>query len=419
VHFQAIVSGTFKRKKPQMAQAIDDINWSALKHAYGEASDVPNDIKLLNSTNEEAQKDALHRLFGSIYHQGSRYTATVAAIPFLADAALEKNNTKASDVIYLLSAIAEPSASAMIKDKLTVAEFRDAIRQEDAELSVEERENLDAFGYYPLIEVEVYDAVSNQVERLWPLAEVNEPNLQCAMVGLLCNFPEYWYKTQLYLSTLLNPAQETEHQESIRVACIDAIRYASGFKGIGSQDDLLKNFISEDNTLMTRARAALACSHMSNDTWHILLTCLDEADKLFTMDRELAKSTEWTAAQISKRIAECGTRHPSEILPRLIGALRAASNANADTSVIVHAIVTLLAGGTAKTSNCFANKGTHDLSDNERKGLLAIADFANWKIAGGWSGNLTSMIKSYGLPDKPNQLRRYVTGPTGFFKKFF
>ena len=46
------------------------------------------DIRALVSADEKVAKDALWRLSGNIYHQGTRYTATAPAIPYLVEAAL-------------------------------------------------------------------------------------------------------------------------------------------------------------------------------------------------------------------------------------------------------------------------------------------------------------------------------------------
>ncbi len=398
-----------------MGQALDDVDWSSLGHAYGEASDVPHDIRMLNAEDETSRKDALSRLLGSIYHQGTRYTATVAAIPFLADAALERITEQTPDIIHVLSAIAEASVLLMIENDQTVAEFREAMRQADSDLSLEDRKELEALGYYPSVEIEVYDAVSEQVEKLWPLVAEHETNIKCAMVELLSNFPEHWEKTQSYIKELLETVPATEDYDSVRISCFHAISSASRLKEIDTHDDILEPFLTEENTVITRARAALALKNPSDQIFRMLLKCLDEADKLFSIDRGLKTGNGWTAARISRLLAEHAQFDPSEVLPKLIGALKAASSANADTCPIVHAIIMLLAGGD-QTQNYFADKQRHDLNDNERKALLAIADDPIWTLENRWYGNF---IKTYGLPDRPDQLRQYVLGPLGLLKTMF
>ncbi len=58
---------------------LDLIDWSELEHAYGEAADVPDLLRSLDG-NPEAFGD----LLGALCHQGHRYSASAAAVPFLA-----------------------------------------------------------------------------------------------------------------------------------------------------------------------------------------------------------------------------------------------------------------------------------------------------------------------------------------------
>ncbi|NOK62044.1 MAG: hypothetical protein GFH27_549321n31 [Chloroflexi bacterium AL-W] len=48
---------------------LDDIPWQTLKHAYGSAYDVPQDLRRLTSTSDVYRENALWHLFGSICHR--------------------------------------------------------------------------------------------------------------------------------------------------------------------------------------------------------------------------------------------------------------------------------------------------------------------------------------------------------------
>ncbi|KAJ7228391.1 hypothetical protein GGX14DRAFT_538664 [Mycena pura] len=64
---------------------LDAVDWSSLKHAYGPATDVPDTLRRLASPSltEDDLRSIYYDLYGNIYHQGSRYSASVAAVPFL------------------------------------------------------------------------------------------------------------------------------------------------------------------------------------------------------------------------------------------------------------------------------------------------------------------------------------------------
>lgn len=72
---------------PRMLDGLDKVNWGSLKHAYGAATDVPDMIRRLASSDDAVRDGALHDAYGNIFHQGTRYTATPKAIPFLIELA--------------------------------------------------------------------------------------------------------------------------------------------------------------------------------------------------------------------------------------------------------------------------------------------------------------------------------------------
>ncbi|RAQ41321.1 hypothetical protein AFGD_011138 [Aspergillus flavus] len=62
---------------------LDSINWSALRHAYGSAWDVPAQLRALRPGNAEIKENAQRSLCSNIFHQGDRYEATAYAVPCL------------------------------------------------------------------------------------------------------------------------------------------------------------------------------------------------------------------------------------------------------------------------------------------------------------------------------------------------
>ncbi|MEU9111740.1 hypothetical protein AB0D04_08120 [Streptomyces sp. NPDC048483] len=68
---------------------MDDIDWAALEHAYGPADDVPGLLRAAGSVDVRMRDAALDELFSSLCHQGTIYSATAAAVPFIARLALD------------------------------------------------------------------------------------------------------------------------------------------------------------------------------------------------------------------------------------------------------------------------------------------------------------------------------------------
>ena len=90
-----------------MFKGLDDIEWGRLEHAYGAASDVPALIRDLTAKDEQVVEGAIYELFGTIYHQGTVYPASVPAVPFLAEALGSMAPKYQAQLLGLLRALAE------------------------------------------------------------------------------------------------------------------------------------------------------------------------------------------------------------------------------------------------------------------------------------------------------------------------
>jgi hypothetical protein len=90
-----------------MFEGLDAIDWAALRHAYGEASDVPATLRRLVSDDESVRQEALSDLCGTIWHQGTVYEATVPAIPFLYSLLTIDGPHDKPGIVALLTVIAD------------------------------------------------------------------------------------------------------------------------------------------------------------------------------------------------------------------------------------------------------------------------------------------------------------------------
>lgn len=66
-----------------MADDKDSVDFSALTHAFGSASDIPHKISRLTSSDSGVREAALDALYSALWGQGRLYPATPAAIPLL------------------------------------------------------------------------------------------------------------------------------------------------------------------------------------------------------------------------------------------------------------------------------------------------------------------------------------------------
>ncbi|MGY0236306.1 HEAT repeat domain-containing protein [Longispora urticae] len=88
-----------------MLTGLDDINWTRLGHAPGSAGDVPDLIRALLAPDEKTRDEALGGLYGTIFHQGARFEATAHAVPFLLEVLAAQAPADQSTLLGLLAAL--------------------------------------------------------------------------------------------------------------------------------------------------------------------------------------------------------------------------------------------------------------------------------------------------------------------------
>src|SRR6185312_10503993 len=85
-----------------MLDGLGTVDWKTLKHAYGPATDVPDMIRALGSADAGIRDSAMHSAFGNIFHQGTRYPATPAALPFLVELAAQPHHEDVGGLLGLI-----------------------------------------------------------------------------------------------------------------------------------------------------------------------------------------------------------------------------------------------------------------------------------------------------------------------------
>jgi HEAT repeat protein len=91
-------------------KTLDAIDWKSLKHAYGEASDVPKLLRALASDHAGKREGALDALFSTIWHQGTVYSASAAAVPFLIELSMSDAQGDLPAILDLLAHLATGSS---------------------------------------------------------------------------------------------------------------------------------------------------------------------------------------------------------------------------------------------------------------------------------------------------------------------
>jgi hypothetical protein len=89
-----------------MLARIDEIPWAKYSHAYGKAADVPELLRGLLATSAPRRGEAIAQLAASICHQGTLFSATAPAIPFLIELVAAPRVKDKENILALLSDIA-------------------------------------------------------------------------------------------------------------------------------------------------------------------------------------------------------------------------------------------------------------------------------------------------------------------------
>ncbi|MGW2376986.1 hypothetical protein [Kitasatospora sp. NPDC001683] len=92
---------------------LDAHPWASLSHAYGSAEDLPDLLRAFAEGGEEAE-EAREELYSAILHQGTVYSASVDAVPFLARIAAA--GCEVVEVLLLLGGLAESDDEWQIPD---------------------------------------------------------------------------------------------------------------------------------------------------------------------------------------------------------------------------------------------------------------------------------------------------------------
>ncbi|MCM4080260.1 HEAT repeat domain-containing protein [Paractinoplanes hotanensis] len=176
-----------------MLEKLDDVPWSDLHHAYGPADDVPAQLRALRSDDADVRKKSLWSLFGTIFHQGTRYEASSHAVPFLLELAAAPATPSRESVIELLVALAIGSDESYLPGGFPLAELQSAATGGAALLRdggpLASLPEADQDRLQARIELNAYEAVAAGVPLFVPLLKDPDPAVRRMAAYALGWFP--------------------------------------------------------------------------------------------------------------------------------------------------------------------------------------------------------------------------------------
>jgi hypothetical protein len=96
-------------------EGLEAVDWAALGQAYGSAEDVPAWLRALRSPDPEVRQWG-HEDWNIVHRQGTRYSATAPAVPFLVELATAPDTHDRAWLVNLLAYAAVGNEEAVLPD---------------------------------------------------------------------------------------------------------------------------------------------------------------------------------------------------------------------------------------------------------------------------------------------------------------
>lgn len=165
---------------------LDTINWSSLRHAHGEASDVPALLTATLSKEENDREFAFILLHETIWHQGTVYEASAYVVPFLFKMLQSSETPDKSSVALLLASLADGTSYLEVHAFLNEENektWRKILAKDGRDLETELAQELSWVRA-------TREAVGKNLELLYGYIEHQEPTVREMIVKALVHYPE-------------------------------------------------------------------------------------------------------------------------------------------------------------------------------------------------------------------------------------
>jgi hypothetical protein len=398
---------------------LDDIAWSGLEHAYGEAADVPALLRTLLSDDVHERQKTIYQLYGNIFHQGTRYQATAYAVPFLARLALEPSTFRRAEIVDLLGAITvgydEVYLPAGIDPAAQRADFarlrtgrEDRLREYDEWVAAATDEGdrqrrqwrRDLYDY----ELEVraaddhlaaYGAVRAQIPALRTLLAEHDPALRASVAYLLAWFPEEEAAESLEKLTEL-----LSHEADPRVKATAIVTL--GLIGTPTLAAGIRDRLTDADPLV-RWAAAVALARLGENDAAVVAALAEATANPPDAGEEDGPSVRFLDGDLrgyaSQSLIPLADALTDEAFDAVLAGL-AGSREIAAFSIASAALRLAFPEGPAPVTPPFA-----ELGERQRRVVRALAELGpeTWKWA-----NFAEIVAAWRLPRRHGELREYA-----------
>ena len=239
-----------------MFEGLDEVDWNNLEHAYGKASDVPILLKDLTSKDPETRENALWELYGNIYHQGTRYEATIYAIPFIFQIIRAPNSPQKADLIRFTVDLALGYPEAFLPKGPNVEDWMDDVAYLKSELEEEDNGNKDYLDWYKHIDayIDCYKAVLKEVPTYIQFIKDMDDNIRLNAIFALA-----WFREEANTSiTKIRELLKKEENPTLIASILITLSMLGAYLNDISDHNIFKQYIEGDYPFLIKVSAAIS-----------------------------------------------------------------------------------------------------------------------------------------------------------------
>ncbi|TFG17438.1 MAG: HEAT repeat domain-containing protein [Promethearchaeota archaeon] len=308
-----------------MFEGLDDVDWDNLEHAYGKASDVPILLKDLISKDPETRENALWELYGNIYHQGTRYEATVYAIPFIFQVIRAPTTPQKADLIRFTVDLALGYPEAFLPKGPNVEDWMDDVAYLKIELEEEDNGNKDYLDWYKHIDayIDCYKAVLKEVPTYIQFVKDTDENIRLNAIFALA-----WFREEAKTSiTKIRELLKKEENPILIASILITLSMLGAYLNDISDRNIFKQYIDGEYSFLIKISAAIGMINIlqentEKETLDFLISNLEKLSQLETSPG----SFPWNDGDLVGYVADVlkffGVESPEIIVPAFCNILK-------------------------------------------------------------------------------------------------
>lgn len=388
---------------------LEAIDWANQTHAYGSAADVPGLLRSLPSKSSKTREKAYHDLYGNIFHQGTRYEATVPAIPFLIRLIASPDTPERSNVLTFLMHLALGYAEESLPAGVSLTATRRGIAEAVARMSKAERKECEEYGFGPQVVLDCYEAAGAGVPVFVNLLSEEDTDLKGTALYALAWFPEQSETIFPAFQQILSSSTE----EEILINALLAIGLLNQHAERPLSAEVIRPYLLHAAlSVRVSAAIALAPAGLTHELIQILVGALTESEALEDATELTLFNEGDLAGYCSMILAHYGREYSAIVLPVLSEVLSKVApypSLGITRSILNLAIFDPALVVDGEPTRFLQDTPVGKLQPHTRAALQAIAEHGGWYMGKSQFGNYAELMRGYKVPDTQEALKKYLT----------